>query len=196
MASWRQRLRRVYSVSTGPDGFTSFYEASYSRVATLVAAMLGDRQQAEDIAQEAFARALIRWKRVGTYDAPEAWVRRVAQRLVIDAGRRAQHAIRVSALLAAAQRGRAEPDPLTSTALSIALMRLPLHQRQVLVLYYLADLPVDEIARDVGIPAGTVRTRLAAARHRLEQELGEDPSAAEPSVAATGEPSKEVRDAR
>ena len=181
-------------MSTGPDDFTSFYEASYSRVATLVAAMVGDQQQAEDIAQEAFARALIRWKRVGTYDAPEAWVRRVAQRLVIDAGRRAQHAVRISALLAAAQRGHAEPDPLTSTALSIALMRLPLHQRQVLVLYYLADLPVDEIARDVGIPAATVRTRLAAARHRLEHELGEDPPAARD--ASAGEPSKGVRDAR
>jgi RNA polymerase sigma-70 factor (ECF subfamily) len=162
-------------VDIGPDGFSAFYEASYSRMAGLVAAMLGDRHQAEDITQEAFARALVRWKRVGTYDAPEAWVRRVAQRLVIDAGRRAQHTIRVSALLAAAQRGRAEPDPLISTALSIALMRLPMHQRQVLVLYYLADLPVDEIARDVGIPVGTVRGRLAAARHRLERELGEEP---------------------
>ena len=158
-------------MSTGPDDFTSFYEASYSRVATLVAAMVGDQQQAEDIAQEAFARALIRWKRVGTYDAPEAWVRRVAQRLVIDAGRRAQHAVRISALLAAAQRGHAEPDPLTSTALSIALMRLPLPQRQVLVLHYLADLTVDDIARDCGIPSGTVRARLASARHRLQREL-------------------------
>jgi RNA polymerase sigma-70 factor (ECF subfamily) len=163
-------------VSSGPDGFTSFYEASYSRVAALVAAMLGDRHQAEDIAQEAFARALVRWKRVGAYEAPEAWVRQVALRLVIDSGRRAQRAIRVSALLAAAQRGRAEPDPLTSTALSIALMRLPLHQRQVLVLYYLADLPVEQIGRDCGIPEGTVRTRLAAARRRLENELAEEPA--------------------
>ena len=166
-------------MSDGPDGFTSFYEASYSRVAALVAAMLGDRHQAEDIAQEAFARALVRWSRLAAYDAPEAWVRQVALRLVVDAGRRSQRAIRVSALLAAAQRGRAEPDPLTSTALSIALMHLPLHQRQVLVLYYLADLPVEQIARDCGIPEGTVRTRLAAARHKLENELAEEPASSE-----------------
>jgi RNA polymerase sigma-70 factor, ECF subfamily len=162
-------------VGTGPDGFTEFYEASYSRVAALVAAMLGDRHQAEDIAQEAFARALARWKRVGAYEAPEAWVRQVALRLVVDAGRRAKTALRASALLAAAQRGRAEHDPLTSTALSIALMRISLDQRQVIVLYYLADLSVEDIARDCGIPAGTVRTRLAAARHRLESELTESP---------------------
>jgi len=41
------------------------------------------------------------------------------------------------------------------------------------VLYYLADLPVDDIARDCGISVGTVRTRLAAARHRLYRELQE-----------------------
>jgi hypothetical protein len=51
--------------------------------------------------------------------------------LVVDAGRRAKTALRASALLAAAQRGRAEHDPLTSTALSIALMRISLDQRQV-----------------------------------------------------------------
>ncbi len=43
------------------DDFAEFYEASYGRVVALVAAMVGDRHQAEDIAQEAFARALTRW---------------------------------------------------------------------------------------------------------------------------------------
>ena len=67
--------------------------------------MLGDRHQAEDIAQEAFARALTRWPRIGRYDQPEAWVRRVALRLTIDAGRRRRRAAALSVLLAAGQRG-------------------------------------------------------------------------------------------
>jgi RNA polymerase sigma factor (sigma-70 family) len=50
-------------------------------------------------------------------------------------------------------------------------MRLPVAQRQVIVLYYLADLPVDDIARDTAVSVGTVRNRLAAARRRLEREL-------------------------
>ena len=159
--------------------FEEFYQACYGRMVALVAAMLGDRHQAEDIAQEAFARALTRWNRVARYDVPEAWVRRVALRLTIDASRRKRRARLVSALLAAGQRGSAgsrwhDPDdPLAVTALSVALMRLPLAQRQVLILYYLADLPVDDIARDCGVSVGTVRTRLAAARRRLQRELTE-----------------------
>jgi RNA polymerase sigma-70 factor (ECF subfamily) len=156
------------------DDFAEFYEASYGRMVALVAAIVGDRQQAEDIAQEAFARALTRWPRIRRYDLPEAWVRRVAVRLTIDAGRRIRRAVQVSAWLAAGQRGgRAPADPLASTALSVALMRLPLSQRQAIVLYYLADLPVDDIARDCGVSAGTVRNRLTAARQRLERELKE-----------------------
>jgi predicted RNA polymerase sigma factor len=60
------------------EDFAEFYEASYRRVVALVAAIVGDRHQAEDIAQEAFSRALTRWQRVARYDLPEAWVRRVA----------------------------------------------------------------------------------------------------------------------
>jgi RNA polymerase sigma-70 factor, ECF subfamily len=156
------------------DDFAEFYQASYVRVVALVAALVGDRQQAEDIAQEAFARALTRWPRVARYDLPEAWVRRVALRLTVDANRRLRRARQLSALLAAGQRGHSQlRDPLAATALSLALRRLPLPQRQVLVLYYLADLPVQDIARDCGVSVTTVRTRLAAGRQRLERELRE-----------------------
>jgi RNA polymerase sigma-70 factor, ECF subfamily len=158
------------------DDFEEFYEASYRRVVALVAAIVGDLQQAEDIAQEAFARALTRWSHIARYDLPEAWVRRVALRLTVDAGRRMRRARIMTTLLAVGQRGgtadRYDPhDPLEATALSVAVMRLPLPQRQVLVLYYLADLPVDEIARDCGISVGTVRARLASARHQLHRDL-------------------------
>jgi RNA polymerase sigma-70 factor, ECF subfamily len=161
-------------VAVPHDDFAEFYQASYVRVVALVAAVVGDRQQAEDIAQEAFARALTRWPRVARYDLPEAWVRRVALRLTVDANRRMRRARHLSALLAAGQRGSGQPrDPLAATALSLALRRLPLPQRQVLVLYYLADLPVQDIARDCGVSVTTVRTRLAAGRQRLERELSE-----------------------
>ena len=70
--------------------FEDFYQASYGRIMALLLAVLGDRQEAEDAAQEAFARALARWPRLSTYDLPEAWVRRVALRIAVDSGRTVQ----------------------------------------------------------------------------------------------------------
>jgi RNA polymerase sigma-70 factor (ECF subfamily) len=159
--------------------FQEFYEANYGRIVAMVAVVLGDRDQAQDVAQEAFARALTRWHRIGGYELPEAWVRRVALRIAVDFGRRFRRAILVSVKLAA-QRPVAEPglgESLAFTALGAALRRLPLREREVLALHYLADLPVEAIARECGLPLGTVKTRLAAGRRHLETELTKGPEA-------------------
>jgi RNA polymerase sigma-70 factor, ECF subfamily len=157
------------------EDFEEFYRASYGRVVAVVAAVLGDRHEAEEAAQEAFARALARWPRLSQYDLPEAWIRRVALRIAIDSGRRRRSAVSVSGRLRSlAARRAGEPEPTDSLALSAtgrAIMRLPLREREVLVLHYVADLSVQQIATDLGLPAGTVKARLAAGRRRLESEL-------------------------
>ncbi|HXZ64822.1 MAG TPA: sigma factor-like helix-turn-helix DNA-binding protein [Streptosporangiaceae bacterium] len=66
-------------------------------------------------------------------------------------------------------------DDLRYSPLGAALLDLPLGQRHVVVLHYLADLPVEVIARECGLPAGTVKTRLAAGRRRLEALLSQQP---------------------
>lgn len=153
--------------------FEEFYQASYGRTVALVAAITGNRHEAEDIAQEAYARALARWRRLRVYDLPEAWVRKVALRIAIDSGRRRRRNLATVVRLAA-QRGSdgAEPaDDLKYTPLGAALLGLPLPEREVIVLHYVADLPVHVIARESGLPLGTVKTRLAAGRRHLEQCL-------------------------
>jgi RNA polymerase sigma-70 factor, ECF subfamily len=160
-------------------GFDEFYQANYGRMVALVTAVIGDRAEAEDVVQDAFARALARWSRLGGYDLPEAWVRRVSLRIAVDSGRRLRRAIRVAAKLSA-QRPVPPPPPEDSlgfTDLGRALKQLPLRHREVLVLHYLADLSVEQIAADRGLPPGTVKARLAAARRRLERELTERPEA-------------------
>ena len=161
--------------------YEDFYAANYGKITALVAAIIGDWDEADDIAQEAFARALARWPRVSGYELPEAWVRQVALRLAIDSSRRIRRTLRALPLLRAADRTEA-PDPgdsLAFTALGRALARIPLREREVLVLYYVADLPVEQIAHDRGIPAGTVKSRLAAGRRRLELGLAQDRAAQE-----------------
>jgi RNA polymerase sigma-70 factor, ECF subfamily len=169
----RTRSERVLEQSRD---FEAFYAANYGRVTALVAALVGNRSEADDIAQEAFTRALARWPRLAGYELPEAWVRQVAIRLAIDSGRRLRRALRTMPLLRAAARP-AEPEPgdaLPFTALGRALSRVPLREREVLVLYYVADMTVQQIAHARGIPSGTVKARLAAGRRRLEAGLAPD----------------------
>jgi RNA polymerase sigma-70 factor, ECF subfamily len=148
--------------------FEDFYAANYGKITALVAAVTGDWHEADDIAQEAFARALARWPRVSGYELPEAWVRQVAMRLAIDSARRLRRTLRALPLLRTAEPAEApEPgDSLAFTALGRVLSRIPLREREVLVLYYVADLPVEQIAHDRGIPVGTVKSRLAAGRRQ------------------------------
>ena len=153
------------------DGdFHDFYAANYGRTVALVTSLLGDKSEAEDVAQEAFARALLRWSRLRTYDLPEAWIRRVALRLATDSRRRAGRMSRL-ARLTAARPPSSQPDLAVGSELSEAIMALPFSQRQVVVLHYLVDLPVAQIASDLRLPLSTVKTRLASGRRRLERDL-------------------------
>jgi len=157
---------------SSPD-FHDFYQANYPGMVTLVGAVLGNLTEAEDVVQEAFARAYSRWHRLGGYDLPEAWLRRVALRIAVDSGRRARRALLLRARLAAQRQAHlpGADDGIGRSDVGGALRSLPLRQRQALVLHYIADLPVEQIASECGIPSGTVKARLAAGRRRLEREL-------------------------
>src|SRR5881392_2746975 len=61
--------------------FEEFYAASYGRLVGQLVPITGSLEEAEDVCQEAFARAAVRWSRLRDFDAPEAWVRRVALNL-------------------------------------------------------------------------------------------------------------------
>jgi len=156
----------------GDDSFAAFYTASYQRLLGQLFAVTGDLAEAENLLQEAYARAYARWAQVHAYDRPEAWVRRVALNLAAMAARRMRR--RAAALL------RLGPPPavpeLSPELLDLhkALRTLPLGQRQVIVLHHLGGLPVEEVARELGLPTGTVKSRLARGRRALAQVLETD----------------------
>ena len=153
------------------DDFEDFYQANYPRLVGQLTVVTGSLEDAEDAVQEAFARASTRWARLRAYDAPEAWVRRVALNLATSGLRRARRQRTVLARLGAST---AEPAPTTDRlAIDAGLRRLPLRHRQVLVLHYGADLPVEQVARQLRVPPGTVKSRLARARAALGAYLEE-----------------------
>ena len=156
--------------------FDEFYRATARRVLRYVFGMTGDLHLAQDITQEAYARAWRRWSAVSGYDSPESWIRLVANRLATDSWRRRAANRRYEA--AAGPPAPVPPPSETTVVLLDALRRLPKRQRQVMCLHYLLDLPVAEIALEIGIAEGTVKSMLSRGRSSLAAILGSfNPSA-------------------
>jgi RNA polymerase sigma-70 factor (ECF subfamily) len=153
------------------QGFDEFYIATVGRLLGQLFPVTGDLHEAEEIVQEAFARASTRWSRIRDYDLPEAWVRRVAMNLAADRGRRLQRQTR--ALLRAGPPPAVPAASVEALALAEALRTLPMHQRQAIVLHHLVDLPVEEVAATLGARPGTVKSWLARGRHALAARLGD-----------------------
>jgi RNA polymerase sigma-70 factor, ECF subfamily len=153
-----------------PGEFDQFYQAAYGRLVGQLLAVTGNLADAEDVVQEAFLRALARWPAVRRYEAPELWVRRVALNLAISGFRRARRQLAVLLHL----RGRPASASLSEETTEVIelLRQVPVALRSVLLLRYVLDLPVDEVAHQLGLRPSTVRGRLARARARLAEVEG------------------------
>jgi RNA polymerase sigma-70 factor (sigma-E family) len=150
--------------------FDEFYRATWHRVITFLYASGGDLAEAQDIAQESYARAWQRWSTVSRYDDPEAWIRTVGYRMTIDRWRTVRN--RVKAYRRHGEALPVAPPTEDVVALVAALRDLPPRQRQVLVLHHLLDLTVVEVAEQVGTSPSTVKALLVRGRTALAKKLG------------------------
>jgi RNA polymerase sigma-70 factor (ECF subfamily) len=185
-------LRSKQPPATGaPPGaadFDALYEARYGDVVAMAHALTGDLAEAQDLAQEAFCRAWQRWATVSRYDEPLTWIRRVTANLATSRWRR----LRVARLALRRDRPATvpplEPDRVLLVA---ALRRLPVDQRRALVLHHLIDLPVAEVALELGVAVGTVKSWLHRGRLSLAAHLAEPggtPAAEAAAARAVREP--------
>jgi RNA polymerase sigma-70 factor (ECF subfamily) len=158
-------------VRTGaPDDFAELYAAHVHSLTVQLYAYTGNLAVAEDLVHEAFCRALARWPSVCGYDNPVAWVRQVAWNLARNRWRR----IRIAADFLRRQRQPTVEGPSPDrVALSDALARLPSQHRRAVILHYLADLPVADIAHQEGVALGTVKSWLHRGRTALAAQLRE-----------------------
>jgi RNA polymerase sigma-70 factor (ECF subfamily) len=147
--------------------FESFYEATWQIVYRPLAVVLRNPDLAQDATNEAMVRAYQRWKRLKEYDNPEGWVYRVALNWARSWLRHRRYQVRSLGNPATAVIDAEPSDP----AVARAIRSLTDDHRTVIVLRYLCDLSQDEIAERLGIPIGTVRSRLHRALERLRQEV-------------------------
>jgi RNA polymerase sigma-70 factor (sigma-E family) len=159
----------------GPDrvDFAEFYALSRDDCLRAVLAVTGDRETAEDVVAEAFARAWASWRTVGRHPAPRAWVVRTALNLRTSYWRRHRREVlggEDAAPAGADVTARPGPDPVDPEIMA-ALAALPGRQRQVIVLRVFLDLGTVDTARALGIAPGTVTAHLARAVSALRTQL-------------------------
>jgi RNA polymerase sigma-70 factor (ECF subfamily) len=150
--------------------FDPFYQAHYPGLVAMAYALLGDLGEAQDVVQEAFCRAWRRWDTINGYEHPVAWVRRVAMNLASSRWRHLRAARRHLRRERAVDVPPLEPDHVVVVA---ALRTLPADLRRALVLHHLVDLPVAEVARELGVPVGTVKSWLHRGRAALAARLSD-----------------------
>jgi RNA polymerase sigma-70 factor (ECF subfamily) len=151
--------------------FDEVFVRHYGRLVRSVTVVTGDQARAEDAVQEAFQRAFARWRRIGRYDKPEAWIRRVALNRARDLARSERRRKRREERAAGPD---AVTDPEPHPEIVPALAQLPDRQRTAIVLHYLEGLSVSDTADAMGITDGAVKFHLNRGRQALAPLLGED----------------------
>lgn len=146
--------------------FDEFFASAYPVIVRSAMVVVGDREVAREITQDAFVKALVHWRRVRTYDYAEAWVRKVAFRMALRAKRREPER--------AAMVDREVVDPLADLDLHDAISRLSRMQRAAVALHYLDDLPIEQVADVLSCKPSTARVHLYRARERLAEYLHEE----------------------
>jgi RNA polymerase sigma-70 factor (sigma-E family) len=171
--SWRQTLAELAS-----DRLTPLKRHAFL--------LCGDESQAEDLVQDALVRAFGRPLRAPRPGAAEAYVRVIMTHLFIDGARRRTRWNRLAPLLQGAELTADPADEVLDRDLLLTAMNdLSPRQRACVVLRYYQDLPVAQVASELGVAEGTVKRCLSEAMTRLAGRL---------SAAATGERGRDEAD--
>ena len=165
-----QDIRDLLRACRQNEAFEMLLGAYEDKVFRLALSMLGDRASAEDAAQEIFIRI---WKALGKYRGESAlgtWIYSVARNFCLTAI--SKRAARRTAPIEQADQGGPEPPDHSPDVLRMAA-HLPDSERQALMLFYMEDRSYAEVAELLGVPLGTVKTRIHRARKELVRMLKE-----------------------
>ncbi|MGH9198510.1 MAG: SigE family RNA polymerase sigma factor [Acidimicrobiia bacterium] len=157
---------------------TEFCRREYPRLVGMLSLYCGDADLAEDLAQEAIARACQHWPKVQKMPAPGAWIHRVAVNLANSWFRRWAFRRRVLEKLGRSYTSvHIDQDTSDVVTMRQAVATLPVRQRTALVLRYYADFSVEQVAESMSCSEGTVKAltsqAIAALRSAGMQQVSE-----------------------
>jgi RNA polymerase sigma-70 factor (ECF subfamily) len=172
-------------VDARAEALSELYDRYSRLVFSLALHSVGDRAAAEEITQDVFLRA---WQRARQYRAERAkvstWLTSITRHRAIDQLRRRGSRPEMRSVAWAEIPPEAEPSingPEESAALTMertrvraAIARLSVTQKQVLALAYFQGLTQSQIAETLGLPLGTVKTRIRLGMQKLREMLRED----------------------
>lgn len=153
--------------------FTAFVEANAQRIRSLAEWLSGDPERAADLAQSALERTYVRWPGIRSED-PMAYVRKALLNQQRDWWRRRQHRPEWPAAVVpeVSDLDDHAADHAQREVMRAALAQLTRRERHVVVLRYYADLADSDIAAEVGVAVGTVKSTSARALRKLRALLG------------------------
>lgn len=176
-----QDLWLIFRCQRGdPDGFAALYERYYRTVFRTALHLVRDQALAEDITQEAFICVFQEIRNLRSTAAFRTWLYRLVLSRTTRVLRTEGGARRPLSLdlMEEGAPGTDTPDPAVAVSdqaelasLREAVGRLPAELRLPVLLHYYAGLRMAEVGQVLGIPAGTVKSRLFAARTQLETDL-------------------------
>ncbi|MGO9343142.1 MAG: SigE family RNA polymerase sigma factor [Acidimicrobiales bacterium] len=149
--------------------FDLFFRHHRPRLMGQAYVLAGEAAGAQDLVQESFLRAWQHWEDLRGLDDPEPWLRRVMYNLAVSQWRRSRRLVPLGELEQASS--DEHPD---AVALAGALRSLPRRQAQAIVLHDAAGLSASEVARELDVPEGTVRSWLSRGRAALAARMVEN----------------------
>ena len=156
-----------------PQAFSMLFERHFDEIHRYLARRIGvDR--ADDLAADVFTVAFARRATFRATADVRPWLFGIATNLLRNEWRAERRALNALAdLTAAAEGSSADVAGGRRTEMLEALAALDANQRDVVVLFAWEGLSYEEIGSALGVPVGTVRSRLARARRRLRKQLGD-----------------------
>ncbi|WP_370969993.1 SigE family RNA polymerase sigma factor [Amycolatopsis sp. cg9] len=158
-------------MARGDEEFAEFVRASSARLTHAAFLLTGDRHQAEDAAQTAFTRTYAAWSRVRHKDA-YGYARTVLVNHVIDGWRRPIREYATEAMPERPDRLDVDQAVTQRAWLTAVLKTLTDRERAVVVLRHFFDLPEADVARELGVSVGTVKSTNSRALAKLRIEAG------------------------